>query len=194
MMEEGIERSDASPEPEENGGILDDATGEDEAREDEGLKQLRDRLIAAGRAGGYRLVPSGPKALLSSLDRTTPYSLVVIGDVFLSKAASVRKRLSREMAGYLSDNLRVPVIGTDELKTRYLFGPAQWLKLIFLGALAGILFLPIITHQKEALSFLSGEGGHSRILGTIALLVFVLVFANVYGSFSRYLLRLFRFE
>lgn len=179
--------------PKENGGILDDSYEEEEALKDEGLRETREKLIAAGRAGGYRVVPTGAKAMLDSLDRTTPYSLVVVGDLFLSKPASTRKRLSQEMIGYLSDNLRVPVIGADELKTRYLFGSAQWLRLFALGAFAFVMFFAIITHQRQILEFTVGEG-HGRIIGTIAMLAFVPVFANVFGGFTQYLLRLFRFE
>jgi hypothetical protein len=178
----------------ENGGILDDATGEEETHHDEGFREIRGRLIEAGRAGGYRTVPGGARELIASLDRTAPYTLVVIGDVFLSKAESVRKRLSREMVGYLSDNLRVPVIGADELKTRYLFGPSQWVRLLAFGGLALLLIWLVFTHQKEMLSFLSREGRHNRILSAVVLLVVVPVFAYVYGNFSRYVLRLFRFE
>lgn len=184
----------ATERPQETGGILDDTPEEEEALQDEGLRQTRDRLIAAGRAGGYRLVPTGTKTLLDSLDRTTPYSLVVVGDLYLSKPASVQKRLCREMIGFLSDNLRVPVIGTDELKTKYLFGSAQWLRLLGTGVIAFILFFALITHQKELLEFIVAEGHGGRILGTIAMLVFVPVFANMYGAFTRYLLRLVRFE
>jgi cytidylate kinase len=196
--ESGDEPVGAPPETEaeaeEHGGILDDAVAEEEAVHDEGFKETRGRLIEAGRAGGYRIVPGGPRELLASLDRTAPYSLVVVGDVFLSKAASVRKRLSREMVGYLSDNLRVPVIGAEELKTRYLFGPSQWLRLLIYGGVALLLFWLVITHQKEVLGFLSKEGRPNRILGTAALLIFVPFFAYMYGHFARYVLRLFRLE
>jgi cytidylate kinase len=191
--EMGAERAEAA-EPEEHGGILDDTTEEEEAGQDEGVRETRGRLIEAGRAGGYRVVAGGARELLGTLDRTAPYSLVVVGDVFLSKAESARKRLSREMVGYLSDNLRVPVIGTDELKTRFLFGPAQWLRLVVFGGLALLMFWLVITHQKEVLSFMIREGRHNRILSTVVLLVLVPVFAYVYGNFSRYLLRLFRLE
>lgn len=193
--EVGAEAGPTQPvESEEHGGILDDSAGDDESHLEEGVRETRGGLIASGRAGGYHHVYGGARQLLSSLDRTTPYSLVVVGDVFLSKAASTRKRLAREMVGYLSDNLRVPVIGVDELKTRFLFGPAQWLRLFVYAALALLLFSLVITNQKEVLAFMTREGRHYRILSTAALLIFVPVFAYVYGNFARYLLRLFRLD
>jgi cytidylate kinase len=181
------------PAPVDHGGILDD--DEMEERElDDGLQKTRDRLITAGRAGGCRVVYGGAEELLTGIDRTFPYSLVVVGNVFLSKVESARKRLCRELASYLSDNLHVPVIGVDELKTQYLFGPRQWLRLLVFGALAFLLFFVVITHQEEVLVFLSREGTANRILSVVVLMVFVPIFAFIYGSFTRYLLRLFRFE
>lgn len=181
-------------EPEENGGILDDTADEEDAIQDEGLRQTRQRLIAAGRAGGYRVLSGGGPKLLETIDRTAPYSLVVVGDVFMSKIASVRKRLCREMVSSLSDHLRVPVIETEELKTQYLFSPSQWLRLFVYGGIAALLLALILTHQEQVLSFSSREGTGHRILSTALILVFVPIFAFAYGNFARRVLRLFKFE
>jgi uncharacterized membrane protein YqjE len=178
----------------DHGGILDEAAGQDDGDQDEGLKRTRERLIAAGCAGGYRIVPSGPRRLIESLDRTAPYSLVVVGDVFLSKAESARKRLTRELVSNLSDNLRMPVIEADELKAQFLFGGAQWLRLGLFAALTVLLFGVVFTHQEEILAFLTREGTWNRVLATVVVLLLVPLCAHVYGEFSRYLLRLFRFE
>ncbi len=178
----------------DDGGILDETAVQDDVDQDEGLKRTRERLIAAGRAGGYRVVPSGTRRLIESLDRTAPYSLVVVGDVFLSKAESARKRLTRELVSNLSDNLRMPVIEADELKAQFLFGGAQWLRLGLFAALTVLLFVLVFTHQEGVLAFLTREGTWNRVLGTVLLLLFVPLCAHVYGEFARYLLRLFRFE
>lgn len=183
-----------TPEVEEHGGILDDTAGEEEGTQDESLKQTRERLITAGHAGGCRVVSGGPTKLLESMDRTAPYSLVVVGDVFLSKMESVRKRLSSELVGYLSDSLRVPVIEANELKTQFLFGPAQWLRLFVFGGIAALLIMLILTHQEALLAFTTREGTGNRILSTAVILAFVPVFAFLYGGFTRCLLRLFKFE
>ncbi|NIO27692.1 MAG: hypothetical protein GTO29_03960 [Candidatus Latescibacteria bacterium] len=193
----GIEPAETGAETEsveEHGGILDDVAGEEEGMEDTGLQQTRQRLIDAGRAGGSRIVPGSAKDLISSLDRTAPYSLIVVGDVFMSKSESVRKRLSRDLIGHLSGAFRVPVVGTEELKTQYLFGPAQWVRFLVFAALAFLLTFLIFTNQEKALSFLSGTGTWRSILATAAILLFVPVFAYLYGNFARHLLKLFRFE
>jgi len=181
-------------ETEDDGGILDDTADDGENAEDEGLRETRDRLIGAGCAGGYRVVSGGVTKLLKNLDLTAPYSLVVVGDVFLSKVASVRHRLTDEMVSYLSDHLRTPVVGTDELKAHYLFGPAQWLKLLMFGVITALLLVLLFTHQEEIVAFTSREGTGNRIVSSVVILMFVPIFALVYGSFARYALRLFKFD
>jgi cytidylate kinase len=195
---EDLAKSDAPSEADEvdtaNGGILDDNAEEPQEDNEEGLKYTRERLIEAGRAGGFHSIAGSAKNLLDTMDRSTPYSLVVVGNVFLSKSAAVRKRQSREMISYLSDNLKVPVIGADELKSQYLFGAAQWLKLFMFAALAIGLFALVFFNQLPVLEFLTREGTKHRILAAVALFVFVPLFAYVYGNFTGYLLRLLKFR
>ena len=186
--------SDAAAEAastEEHGGILDD-TLQTEEIQDEGLRETMGRLVAAGRAGGVRLVRGEPHKLIHSLDRSVPYSLIVVGDVFLSKVESVRKRNTRDLITYLSDNLRVPVIGTELLKTQYLFGPRDWFKMAAYGAVAFVLFFLVFTNQAEVMGFLSGDS--YRVLAAACLIAFVPLFAYNYGNFWRVLLRLLKFE
>jgi cytidylate kinase len=187
-------RREAGVEITATGGILDDSSGESEEVEDEGFRRTRGRLIAAGRAGGHLVISGGAKDIINRLDRTAPYSLVVVGDVFLGKTASVRKRLSREMVSYLSDNLRVPVIESQEMRTQYLFGPRQWLALLRYGAIAAVLVALVFSHQLEVLTFTSEPGLKHRILSTACIFLLVPIFAHAYGNFARYVLRLLRFE
>ncbi len=175
----------------EHGGILDDAP-EAEKIQDEGLRETMGRLVAAGCAGGARLVRGEPQKLIHSLDRSVPYSLIVVGDVFLSKVDSVRKRNTRDLITYLSDHLRVPVVGTDDLKTQYLFGSRDWFKMAAYGAVALVLFFLVFTNQAGVMSFLSGES--YRLLAAACLIAFVPLFAYNYGNFWRLLLRLLKFE
>jgi cytidylate kinase len=176
---------------EEHGGILDD-TPELEELKDEGLRETMGRLVAAGRAGGTRIVRGEPQKIIHSLDRSVPYSLIVVGDVFLSKVESVRKRNTRDLITHLSDNLRVPVIGTEDLKTHYLFGTRDWLKMAGYGAVAFVLFFLVFTNQAEVQRFLSVES--YRLLAAASLFAFVPLFAYNYGNFWRLLLRLLKFE
>jgi cytidylate kinase len=176
---------------EDDGGILDDTPDTGEIL-DEGLKETMGRLVAAGCSGGSRLVRGGAQRLLHTLDRSVPYSLVVVGDVFLSKAESVRKRQARDLITYLADNLRVPVIGNDELRTQYLFRPRDWLSLAIYGAVTLAFFYMVFTHQEEVMGFLSGDS--YRPLAVACLFVFVPVVAYNYGNFWRLVLKFFKFE
>jgi cytidylate kinase len=175
----------------EHGGILDDAA-ETEGIQDEGVRETMGRLVAAGRAGGARVIRGEPQKLIHSLDRSVPYNLIVIGNVFLSKVDSVRKRNTRDLITHLSDNLRVPVIGTEDLKTQYLFGPRDWFRMAAFGAVAALLFFLVFTNQAEVMEFLSGE--RYRFVSAACLFAFVPLFAYNYGNFWRLLLRLLKFE
>lgn len=188
--EEAAERPLAA----DNGGILDDTAEEEAALDDPGLRQTRERLIEAGHAGAYRVVRGGAREVIGSMERNAPYSLVIVGNLYQSKGEAARKRLSREMVGLLNEKLRLPVIGAEELKSQYLFGPAQWIRMLVLGAIAALMAVLVFGHQKEILELISREGTLHRIGVTVAILAFVPVFAYTYGNFSRMLLRLFKFE
>jgi hypothetical protein len=176
------------------GGVLDDGVSTENLYGDEGVNRTMARLIESGRAGGYNRVGGAPGDIVGSLDRSTTYTLVVVGDMFLAKPESVRKRLGRELVGFLSEKLKVPVVGIQELGERFSFGPQHWLRLFLFGACAAAIFGLVFAHQSEVLSFLSQEGTAHRVLSTACLLATVPLFAYVYGNFARYLLRLLRFE
>jgi cytidylate kinase len=191
----GVEADDAPPpsSTEDDGGILDDEETA-EAGDDGGMDATMDLLIRHGRAGGRTTVTGSPQALIRSLDRTLQVSLVVIGDVFLSRSASLRKRQTRELTAYVGESLRVPVIATEELKAQYLFGASQWLKLLGLLSLTALMFALVMTHQEQATAFMTAEGTHHRILAVVVLVLFVPTFAYFWGQSASYLLRLVKFE
>lgn len=182
------------PTPESNGSPS-GTTAEPAANNEKngGIQRTEEELIARGRAGGYRTVRGGQKQLLSAIDPRVPYSLIVIGDMFLSKAPSVRLRLCREMAGFLSDKLKRPVVMAAELAVQYLFGPRQMISLlIFALATAGIYAL-VFSRQVEVLTFLQ-MGGKGRILAVIAVILFVPCIAFLYGSAAKLALKMIKME
>jgi cytidylate kinase len=177
------------------GGIIDDTDEEDEEPGDDGgLEEMVDRLVQAGRAGGAWQVTGDPQSLVSRLDVPSPYSLVVVENLYLGKGEAVRKRMVRELTAYLSEHLRVPVIGPDELKTQLLFGPRQWVRLLVALAITVAVVFAVFTYQEPLLTWLTREGTTNRILAVTAIALFVPMFAYVYGTFTQYLLRLFKFE
>ncbi len=199
------QKSDAGfPYSSENGGILDDEAFDYETELDEGLRKTRQRLISAGRAGGYRVLKGCPKDVLSSIDRTVDYNLVVVGDLCPSKGSSVSKRRTQEMVSYLLDNMHVPVIEASEMKSQFMFGPAQFMKLLGFAAMVVIMVFGVMSHQKDVLEFISKGtclfsaceevGMSNRILSALAIALFVPVFAFCYGGFTRFIFRILRFD
>ena len=180
--------------PPEHGGILEDSGEDDVQGDDGGVEDTLDHLIQGGRAGGSWEVAGGMQNLVDRLDPTTPYSLAVVGDVFLSRADSVRKRMTRELVSHLSDNMKVPVIGLDQLETQFQFGPKQWMKLVGALAITIAVVFAVFTHQAEIQTFLVRPGVTNRIIAVAAIAAFVPVFASIYGAFGQYLMRLFKFE
>ncbi|HQB42554.1 MAG TPA: cytidylate kinase-like family protein [Polyangiaceae bacterium] len=178
---------------EDNAGILDDEA-DDEVGDDGGTGDTLDRLIQEGCAGGITTVRGGSKELLRGMDRTAAVSLVVVGDVFLAKGESVRKRETRELTAHLGESLRIPVIGQDELKEHYLFGAGQWLKMAVFLAMTVVLFVLVFMNQETISWFLVKEGTQHRILAAAVLAIFVPGFAYVWGGATQYLLRLAKFE
>jgi cytidylate kinase len=196
--------SEAPPEPTggddssgdwgEDAGILDDEREERPSLEDAGVAEVTSALLQDGRAGERRTVRGGAKELIQSLDRTATYSLVVVGDVFLNKDASVRKRMTRELGASVADSLRIPVINTSELEAQYLFGTQHFVRLLGLGLLTAAAVALVLHEQIPVLRFLTARGIGHQLLATALLVAFIPTYAAVYGTFSQYLLRLLKFE
>ncbi|RME26367.1 MAG: hypothetical protein D6806_06390, partial [Deltaproteobacteria bacterium] len=176
-----------------HGGVLDDDDSSELA--DQSLMALRHRLIEAGRAGSVRKVRAqSAREVLDTIDRTVPYSLVVIGDVFCEKNHAARTRLANEMVGLLAEQLRIPVVHQKEIKTQYLFGTGQWVRMFVMGAVAALIFLAVFANQQQIFDFYSRQDTGSRIAFVAGLAVLVPLFAWCYGGFTRLFLRLLRFE
>ncbi len=187
----------------ETGGIIDNSVAEKDSQLDQGMRETCERLISAGRAGGYRILSGGPHKLLANIDRTVAYNLVVVGDLCASKGTAVSKRRTQEMVSYLNDNLHLPVIEASEMKSQFMFGPAQLVKMLVFAALTVLFFVLVMTHQEEVLGFINKgtcfytdcqeTGTSHRILSAVVLVAFVPIFAFCYGGFTRFLFRLLRF-
>jgi len=180
----------------QDGGIEDDvqAPPAPPGCNDAGLQQVHDLLTRRGLAGGQRTAGAHPRQIGLSIDRTVPYSLVVVGDVFTGRGHAVSERMTRELASQLSDTLRVPVVRAQELTSQYLVGPWQIVRLVGYALVTALLYLLIFTHQEEALRLLAPEGTLAKALAATALLVFIPLTAYLYGNLARALLRLVKIE
>jgi len=179
-----------------NGGIEDDV--EEVVADAAGVKRTMDELAAVGRSGGGKVIRGGSQELLESLDPSPNYSLVVVGDLFLDKSHAARVRMTRELQRFVGEHITAPVVGTDELKTQYLFGRRDVARLAGFLAVVGILYVLVLSNQGPVLRFLAGrwggEGPLAKILVAAAVFVFVPIVAHCYGTVAKSLMKLVKME
>ena len=177
------------------GGILDDEPVAENMEEDGyGIPETVNKLIQAGRAGACHTIHGGIKYLINKIKQEKNYSLVVVGDVFLSQSSVIRKRLKRDMISLLSDQANAPVISSDELKEQYLFRPKQWINTIVYALFSSLLLFLVFTNQKVILKFLSESEDWYRILAVVAVTLFAPLAAYLIGEFSHNIMKFFKLE
>ncbi len=174
-------------------GILDD---EDTTFQDEGsdISQLYARLIGDGKAGRKMTIQGSRKTLLNAIDRATNYRLVILDGIFLSKGSSTRKRLTTEWSNALSDSLKVPVLSIEQIVSRYHFGPKQAVKMLACAALTGLSVYSVFRFDEQILAFLARPELKWRIAATTFVALFVPFFAQMYGTVTSSVLKLFKFD
>jgi cytidylate kinase len=181
----------------DHGGIEDDVEAPPASAPgcgDEALRGVFQELTRRGIAGSMRTAKSQPRHIALAIDRTVPYSLVVVGEVFVSKGHAVSQRLTRELSAQIADNLKVPVIKGEDLKSQYLVGPWQVLRVVAYGVAALLAYLLVLSNQQQVLAWLTPEGLGWKLLAATSLMLFIPAFAYLYGSFARTLLRLIKIE
>ena len=179
----------------EVGGILDDVPETERKEEDGyGMPETVNKLIQAGRAGACQTIHGGIKSLTNKIIQEKNYSLVVVGDVFLSHGSSIRKRLKRDMISTLSDQASAPVISTDEIEEQYLFRPKQWISTIVYALLSSLILFFVFTNQHEILEFLSQSEDWDRVLAIIAVTLFAPLAAYLIGEFSHNIMKFLKLE
>jgi cytidylate kinase len=162
--------------------------------EDKGFQSMQETLSRLGCFGGGRRIMGGAAQVVKSIDRTVPYSLIVIGNLFLDKGHSAQMRMTRQLQGHLSDQINAPIVNAEDLKSQYLFGRQDLLKLLgCLGLFSLVLFL-ILTYQEPVLKFLSGVEFKAKALAAVAVFLFVPTMAYLYGTVARSLMKLIRME
>ena len=192
---------------EQNGGIEDDE--QESVGEDGGLTATLDELALVGRAGGGRTALGSRQGLLEALDRSFPYTLVVVGDAFLSKAHSARIRATRDLRSFLSEQVRAPVVTADELGEQYLFGRRDALWTVVFLAFTTTLFYFVFTNQETVLAFMANTGWYAeavrgtllarsdwlpKALVSVVLVLFIPVVAFSYGRVAGAFMKLIKME
>jgi cytidylate kinase len=175
----------------------------------EALARTLDELSTIGRSGGGRVVYGDPRHLVDTLDRSVPYSLVVIGDIFLSKGHAARLRAARDLRSFLSDRIKAPVVTADELGTEYLFSRQDLIRTVGFLALTLVLFFLVFTNQEPINAFMAHSGWYAgavkdtflsrfdwmpKVIVALTVFLFVPVVAFSYGAVARAALKLMRME
>jgi len=175
-----------------NGGVEEDGPP---AGEDGGLNRIQEELVDLGRYGGRHTICGGHDKILERVQGRGHYALVVIGDMFLSKAHSTRTRQTRELALNIRDRLKAPVITADELKSRFLFGKPQAVTLAGFLAVVILIYWQVFSHEKQVANLLSGSFHEEhRWLTAVMVAVFIPVVAYIYGKISELALKIINID
>ena len=167
----------------DDGGVQDDDP--EHASDDGGLDRTEEELVDLGRFGGRRTVCGGYDQILTQVQSSGRYTLVVIGEMFMSKGHSARTRQTRELALNIRDRLKAPVITADELKSQLLFGKRQAAALLGYLVLTVFVYAMVFAYQKPVMDFLGGPLHQNfKLLAAAAVAAFSPVLAFVYGNVS----------
>ena len=146
------------------------------------------------RSGGGRTIFGTGEEIVKSIDRTVPYSLVVIGNICLAKGHSARLRMVRQLQTYLSGHIKAPVVNAEDLKSQYLFSTHELMRMLGNLGVVGLIIYLVFTNQKWLVVFLSGTEWKSKILAAGAVFLFVPAIAYLYSNVTRSLMKLIRME
>jgi hypothetical protein len=171
------------------GGVEDDTP--EPVGDDGGMARTLDELVALGRSGGGHTVQGGLGKILDAIHGDSNYAVVAVGDLFLSKEHSTRVRQTRELAMALRERLKAPVITTDELQLRFLFGKKQLANLLGFAALVASVYTLVFFFQAQILDFLGGEAHQKwKWLTSLGVGLFVPFIAYSYSKVTGSLLKL----
>jgi hypothetical protein len=196
----GLEPSEEAPtgpstgfqKKEYTGGIEDDLP-ETPSVEDGGLGQTQDELVRQGRSGGSRLLQGNFQTLSSAISRNINYSLVVVGDLFLTKSKAAQTRMLRDLKVFLGERVRIPVISSDELQEKYFFGGRQVIQFFVFIALCAGIFWGVFSHQERIIDFLQAYKG-VKLVAVVAVGLFAPLFAYLYGTVAHLFLKMIKFD
>jgi cytidylate kinase len=174
-------------------GIMDDEK-EEESKDLKGISKIYEKLINDGSAGGKKTIRGSQKTLLNTIDRSIPYRLIILDNIFSSKDHAAQIRLQREWSNFIGDNLKVPVLSLDELRSRYKFGFRESIQMILFALLVIFLVFIIFQFDEEILSFLTQKELTWKIVATICVFIFVPLFTYIYSTVTKLFLRMIKFE
>ena len=187
---EEIQKSPADNDPHVyTGGVEDD--GPETVQDDGGLEKTLEELVSIGRSAGGKTIYGDGEEIMEAVKDSGNCSLVVLGEMFLDKGKETRKRQIRELAMNVRERLKIPVITSDEIKTRFFFGYRQAVKLLTYAAIVVCIYVAVFSFQDVILNFLGGEIHEKvRVISAIGVALFVPLVAYLYSTVTGLLLKL----
>lgn len=171
------------------GGVEDDDYETPE--NDGGLARTLEELVSIGRSAGGHTVYGERDEIIETVEGSRDCSLVVLGDLFLDKGHETRMRRTRETALAIRERLKTPVITSDEMRSRILFGKKEAVKLMAFSALVACIYVLVFSSQGPILNFLGGEIHEKwKWAASIGVVLFVPSVAYIYSTVTALLLRL----
>jgi cytidylate kinase len=171
------------------GGVEDDE--KDDQIDDKGLSKTVEELVSIGRSAGGFSVSGAGREVIDAVKDNDNYSLIVLGDLFLSKGHETSTRLTRELSLELKEKLKAPVIESSELSSKFLFGKSQALKLAVFTFATCLIYWIVFTYQQPILRVLGGDL-HSKYkwIASIGLGLFIPVVAYTYSTVTGLILKI----
>jgi hypothetical protein len=171
------------------GGVEDD--GPETDTDDGGLNQTLEELVAMGRSAGGSTVAGSSREVIYAVKENHNYSLVILGNLFLSKGPQASTRLTRELGLTLHDKLKTPVINITELKSQFLFGKAQAFQLTVFTMILLCIYGFVFNFQKPILNVIGGNLHEQwKWAAAFGIAFFVPFVAYLYGTVSGLILKL----
>ncbi len=164
------------------------------AEVDRDLRRMFGELNSRGIAGSASRLPADMKRIRSAVNRSTPYSLVVVDEVFMDQAPATRTRRTRELVGRLGEVIQAPVVSAEDLGQLLQTSRSVYLRMAALALVVVGVMLLVFNYQKEVLEFFAPASAAAKIVASVVLLLVVPVFAVIYGTLTTSVLKLFHVE
>lgn len=162
--------------------------------QDEVLRQTAEAFAKSDRLGSTITVTGSEKTLLEAIKHEDHYRLIIVGDVFLSKPPAPRIRLRNALQSYLIDQLKIPVVGTEELEKKNVFSPKHIFTILKFLIPVLVIYILVFSNQAPVMRFLSPDTTWERIVTALCVLIFSPLIAFLYGMTGQLLLKLFKLE
>jgi cytidylate kinase len=165
-----------------------------ESEDFSGITQTYNKLINSGNAGGKRIISGSKSTLVDVIDRRIQYRLIILDHIFVSKRSATQIRLLREWANFLSENLEIPVLSINEIRSKYKFGVREIIRMLLYAVLTTLLILLVFKFEDNIITLFSKGEIEWKIITMIGVFAFVPLFAYVYSTVIRLFFKMMKFE